>query len=390
MVMNNHARYFPWRLPKISHKQVELVGNEKSIDDHKKMKRYDNIFDKIIDIKNIEKAIEKASKRKRNRKSVKKILENKELCAELISNILKNNSYIPSPYAIQTIYDGTRHKERTIYKPRFFPDQIIHWAVMLQIGDILKKRFYYYSCASIKGKGTGLGIKATKKIMKTKYRYCLKMDIEKFYPNVDKEILKQKFIRVFKDERLLSLLDTVIDGNETQGTGIPIGNYCSQWFANFYLNDLDNFIKHELKIKHYIRYMDDIVVFHTNKRKLRKTKDSIEEYLAKEHLKIKPNWQLFDLNKRFLDFLGFRFYKTHTTIRRNNFLRPKRRAKKIYRKGYISLKDASAMISYNGLIKNSNCHGYLTKYINPYVSINRCKKVVSKNAKGEKNEINKQ
>ena len=205
MVMNNHARYFPWRLPKISHKQVELVGNEKSIDDHKKMKRYDNIFDKIIDIKNIEKAIEKASKRKRNR-----------------------------------------------------------------------------------------------------------------------------------------------------------------------------------------RYMDDIVVFHTNKRKLRKTKDSIEEYLAKEHLKIKPNWQLFDLNKRFLDFLGFRFYKTHTTLRRNNFLRPKRRAKKIYRKGYISLKDASAMISYNGLIKNSNCHGYLTKYINPYVSINRCKKVVSKNAKGEKNEINKQ
>ena len=112
-------------MPKISHKQVELVGNEKSIDDHKKMKRYDNIFDKIIDIKNIEKAIEKASKRKRNRKSVKKILENKELCAELISNILKNNSYIPSPYAIQTIYDGTRHKERTIYKPRFFPDQII-------------------------------------------------------------------------------------------------------------------------------------------------------------------------------------------------------------------------------------------------------------------------
>ncbi|MBR3889637.1 RNA-directed DNA polymerase, partial [bacterium] len=249
---------------------------------------------------------------------------------------------------------------------------------------------YFYSCASIKGKGTGLGIKATKKIMKTKYRYCLKMDIEKFYPNVDKEILKQKFRRVFKDERLLSLLDTIIDGNETQGTGIPIGNYCSQWFANFYLNDLDNFIKHELKIKYYIRYMDDIVVFHTNKRKLRKTKDSIEEYLAKEHLKIKPNWQLFDLNKRFLDFLGFRFYKTHTTLRRNNFLRPKRRAKKIYRKGYINVKDASAMISYNGLIKNSNCHGYLTKYINPYVSINRCKKVVSKNAKGEKNEINKQ
>lgn len=341
------------------------------------MKRYNDLFVKIIDTKNILNAIDKASRRKRNRKSVKRVLLNKEEYAENIRQMLINGSYIPSPYEVKTVYDGTRHKERVIYKPRFYPDQIIHWAVMLQIGDILKKRFYCYSCASIKGKGTSFGIKATKKIMKTKYRYCLKLDIEKFYPNVDKEILKSKFRRVFKDKQLLDLLDVIIDGNETQGSGIPIGNYCSQWFANFYLTDLDNFIKQELKVKHYIRYMDDIVIFHTNKRRLRKIKDRIEEFLNKEHLRIKRDWQIFDLNKCFLDFLGFRFYKDHTTLRRNNFLRPKRRAKKISKKGYLSNKDASAMISYSGLIRNSDCHNYLEKYINPYVSIKRCRKVVS-------------
>ena len=341
------------------------------------MKRYNNLFEKIVDTKNILNAIDKASRRKRNRKSVKRVLLNKEEYAEIIRQILIDGSYIPSPYEVKTIYDGTRHKERTIYKPRFYPDQIIHWAVMLQIGDILKKRFYYYSCASIKGKGTSFGIKATKKIMQSKYNYCLKLDIKKFYPSMDKELLKKKFEKVFKDRELINLLNIIIDGNETQGTGIPIGNYCSQWFANFYLTDLDNFIKRELKAKHYIRYMDDIVVFHTNKRKLRKIKDEIERFLFRKHLEIKQDWQIFDLNKRFLDFLGFRFYPDHTTLRRNNFLRPKRRAKKINKKGYLNIKDATAMISYNGLIKNSDCHNYLEKYINPYVSIKRCRKAVS-------------
>ena len=355
-----------------------LVNNERPIDNHKNMKRNDNFFDKIIETKNIENAIDKASRRKRNRKSVKKVLADKKTYIEMIRQMLIDNSYVPSPYEVKTIFDGTRHKERTIYKPRFYPDQIIHWAVMLQIGDVLKKRFYYYSCASIKGKGTSLGIKATKKIMKKNVRYCLKLDIRKFYPSVDKELLKAKFRRVFKDEKLLQLLDIIIDGNETQGEGIPIGNYCSQWFANFYLTGLDNFVKHELKVKYYIRYMDDIVIFHTNKRKLRRIKDEIESFLKTEKLSIKPDWQIFDLDKRFLDFLGFHFYRNHTTLRRNNFLRPKRRAKKIFKKGFISLKDASAMISYNGLIKNSNCHNYLQKYINPYVSIRRCRKVVSR------------
>ena len=359
--------------------QTDKVSTEKErlIDNHKKMKRYGHLFENIVKIENIEKAIDKASLHKKKRKSVTRVLNNKRHYAEIVQQLLLNGKYYPSPYLVSTIYDGARHKERTIYKPRFFPDQIIHWAVMLQIGDILLKRFYPYSCASIKGRGTKTAFKQTEKALKGNSKYCLKLDIRKFYPSVDKEILKAKFRRVFKDEDLLRLLDIIVDGNRTQGDGLPIGNYSSQWFANFYLTDLDCFIKEKLKVKYYIRYMDDMVIFHSNKRKLRKIKEEIETFLKSEKLEIKDNWQIFPIDKRFLGFLGYRFYRNHITLRRNNFLRIKRRAKKVYRKGYISYTDACAMISYDGLIKKSNCHTYLMKYIYPYVSVNRCRKVVS-------------
>ena len=203
------------------------------------------------------------------------------------------------------------------------------------------------------------------------------MDIRKFYPSVDKSILKEKFHRVFKDEDLLWLIDTIIEGNPTQGEGLSIGNYTSQWFANFYLTDLDNFIKHKLKVKYYIRYMDDMILFHTNKRELRKIRHSVELFLLSEHLTLKRNWQIFDIDKRFLDFLGYRFYRGYITLRSFNFLRVKRRIKKIHKKGFLTFKDACAVISYNGLIKESYCCRYLKKYVYPYVSLKKCRKVVS-------------
>lgn len=346
------------------------------------MKRYSNIFKDIVTKQNVISAIHKASKRKKKRKSVQKILLNDEEYAEKICEMLENKTYKPSPYIVSKIYDGARHKERTIYKPKFYPDQIIHWALMNQIDRILYKRFYHYSCASIKGRGTKHGIKAIKKAMKdNRYKYCLKMDIKQFYPSIDKEKLKEKFRRVFKDDDLLWLIDTIIDGNETQGSGIPIGNYTSQWFANFYLTDLDVFIKQKLKIKYYVRYMDDLIIFHTNKRKLRKAKEEIEIFLKNENLSVKNNWQIFCIDKRMLDFLGFRFYRDHTTLRRANFLRIKRRFKKIYKKGYLSYKDACAVISYNGLLKHSNCNNYMRKYLYPYISLKKCRKVVSDESK---------
>lgn len=251
---------------------------------------------------------------------------------------------------------------------------------MLQLTDIIKRGMYEYCCASIPGRGIHYGAKYIKRILvddRKNTKYCLKLDVKKFYPSINKEICKRKFRKVIKDWDTLDLIDKIIDSSPDNG--LPIGNYTSQWFANFYLQDLDHYIKEVLKVKYYIRYMDDMILFHRNKKELRKIKEMIENFLNKENLVLKENWQLFKVDSRPIDFIGYRFYRGHTTLRRGNFLRIKRRAKKIYKRKLIRYIDAAAMISYSGWMKHCNSFNFSEKYVKPYVDLNTCKGVI-KNA----------
>ena len=352
------------------------------------MKRKGNIYGKITRLENIELAIYKASKGKTKRKSVEKILDCPTYYAMQIQKMLIEKTYKPSPYIKMTIHDGVRKKEREIFKPQFYPDQCIHWALMLYLEPILNKKMYHWNCASIKNRGIHHGMRKLKRILvdDRKYtKYCLKLDVKKFYPSIDKQVLKNKFNRIIKDKDVLWLIDQIIDSSEQ---GVPIGNYTSQWFANFYLTDLDHYIKEELKVKHYIRYMDDMVLFSNNKKELHKIKKKIDEFLEPEHLKIKENWQLFKTESRPLDFLGYRFYRGYTTLRKSNFLRIKRRIKKIYKKPELNYHDACAVLSYNGWIVHSNGYNYTQKYIKPYIDFAECKEVI-RNETRKRNQTNK-
>lgn len=348
------------------------------------MKRVGNIYSKITSKDNIAKAFVNAAKGKHDRKVVKTIKSNFNYYVEEVHNMLANKTYVPSPYIILKIQDGTRKKERIIFKPKFYPDQIIHWALMQQIEPIIMKGMYDLCCASVKNRGILRASRYLKKILvsdRKNTKYCLKLDIKKFYPSLDKEILKQKFRKKIKDNDVLHLLDIIIDSSEE---GVPIGNYTSQWFANFYLQDLDHYIKEQLKVKYYVRYMDDMLLFHRNKKELHKIKLALEEFLAKEHLKIKENWQLFKLDSRPLDFIGYRFYRGRTTLRSSNFLRIRRRIKKIYKKQKINYLDACAVISYVGWLKHCNSHIFKEKYLKPYINIKKCKGVIKGEAKNIK------
>ena len=345
------------------------------------MKRKGNIYQSIANLPNILNAIHHASLGKSNRKNVAKIVDNDIIYANQILKMLQEKTYVPSPYIEKKIKDGSCGKERIIYKPAFFPDQVIHWALMLQLEPILMNKMYAWNCASIKGRGIHYGQKYVERILvddRKHTKYCLKLDVRKFYPSVDKEVLKQKFRRIIKDKDVLWLIDTIIDSSEQ---GLPIGNYTSQWFANFYLTDLDNYIKQELKVKYYIRYMDDMVLFSGNKRELHKIKKKIDEFLVKDHLKIKDNWQLFKVDSRPIDFLGYRFYRGYTTLRRSNFLRFKRRVKKIYKKNTLSYHDACAIISMVGWVVHCSGYNYIKNYITKYISIDKCKQVIRNQAK---------
>lgn len=342
----------------------------------KHIKRVGYVYNRIYDTGNIKAAIMKASLGKRDQRRVQAVMANIDEAVINIQTMLREKAYEPSPYAIKIIRDGATQKERTIYKPQFYPDQIIHWALMLQLEPIIMRGMYEYSCGSVPGRGTSYGQKALRKWLDNDHkntRYCLKMDVSKFYPSADNSILKGMFRRIIKDKDCLWLIDTIIDSNP----GLPIGNYTSQWFANFYLQGLDHFIKEKLGIKYYLRYVDDLVLLGPNKKKLHKARREIAAYLAGIKLRIKDNWQVFRVSDRGIDFLGFRFFRDRTILRKRNALRIRRRCKKIHKKGRLSYHDACAIISYWGWIKRSDSYNFYNKHVKPYVSLVLARKVVS-------------
>jgi len=349
------------------------------------VKRVGNLYEKICDTGNIKQAILSSSRGKRDQKRVKHILNNIDVYAERMRRLLITQSYVPSPYAVKTVRDGAAQKERTIHKPRYYPDQIIHWALMLQLEPVIMRGMYRYSCGSVPGRGTSDGQNTLRNWLDTDRRgtkYCLKMDVSKFYPSVDNEILKQMFRRKIKDEDCLWLIDTIIDSAQ----GLPIGNYTSQWFANFYLQGLDHFIKQELQIKYYIRYVDDLVLLGPNKKKLHAARREIDRYLQNIMLQLKDNWQVFRVDDRGIDFLGFRFFRDRTILRKRNALRIRRRLKRIQKKGHLNYRDACAVVSYWGWIKRSDSYGFYQKYVEPICSIGKAKRTVSRYAKIRNNQ----
>ena len=341
------------------------------------MKRIGYIYEKVCEIDNIKKAIWKASEQKRTRPAVKKILDNMDYYAGEIRKLLLQRAYEPSPYKTSVIHDNCAGKDRVIYKPEFYPDQIIHWALMLQLHEPFMRGMYAWNCGSIPGRGVHYAAKHIKRIIRQdrkNTKYCLKMDIRKFYPSIDKEKLKASFRRLIKDDDTLNLMDKIVDSSEE---GVPIGNYTSQWFANWYLQKIDHLIKEELHIKYYIRYLDDMVLFGRNKKELHRVRKIIEQALNEMGLTLKGNWQVFRFDKRGLDFLGFRFFRTHTILRKRNALKIRRKAKRAAKAQTITVHTASSLISYLGWLKHCDSANFYKKHIQPYVNIKKLKEVVS-------------
>lgn len=226
----------------------------------KAMNRKGNLFNDIISIENLQIADEKAQKGKKNQYGVQLHNKNRESNILLLHEMLKSRSYKTSEYDVFKVYEP---KEREVFRLPYFPDRITHHAIMNVLEPIFVSTFTADSYSCIKGKGIHANSRNLKKALKDVpgTTYCLKIDIKKFYPNIDHEVLKTLLRKKFKDNDLLWLLDEIIDS----ANGLPIGNYLSQYFANFYLTYFDHWIKEEKRIKYYFRYADDIVILSNNK-----------------------------------------------------------------------------------------------------------------------------
>lgn len=277
------------------------------------MKRYNNLFDKIVTLDNLYLADKRARKQKQHRPEIINFDNNREKLLLDLQKKLINGEYKTSEYYIFKIYEP---KEREIFKLPYYPDRIVHHAIMNIMEPIWVSSFIKGTYSCIKNRGIHKALKDVKFALKDEAntKYCLKLDVRKFYPSIDHDILKQLIRRKVKDKKLLIILDEIIDSAQ----GVPIGNYLSQFFANLYLTYLDHWIKEEKHIKYYFRYADDIVVLSDNKEFLRTVLLSMKLYLRNVlKLELKQNYQIFPVNSRGIDFVGYKFFHTHVLLRKS-------------------------------------------------------------------------
>jgi len=334
------------------------------------MKRYGDLWNKIIDKENIRQAHKKARKDKSFYSEVQYVDEHLEECVDKIHEMLKNKTYTikPSDYTKFTKWDKT--KFRDIYKLNYFPHRIIQWCLLLQTQYIFINSFISQTYASLPNRGIHLALKTLREYSQDKNntQYCLKIDIHHFYPSINRKINKKQLKNKFKDKDVLWLMFMLIDSLEGD-KGIAIGSLFSQYDGNFVLTPFDHWIKEEKKVKYYERYCDDMIFLSNSKEELHELLKEIKIYLKDNlDLELKDNYQIFPVDDRGIDFLGYRSFRNYTILRKTTYKKYKRkmlRISKLYKQhGNLTYSQVCTINSYLGWIKWCNCDNLIIKYYN--------------------------
>ena len=368
-----------------------------------------DLFNSICSMDNLYRAYQNAKSGKGWYKEVKQIEKRPFYYLSGLQYMLKNHLFKTSEYEIFILNEGK--KKRDVYKLPFFPDRIAQWAILQVIEPFLVANMTADTYSAIPGKGIQPIVNDLRGYYKTKRvdgkkksvwvpsillsdeentRYCYKIDLHHYYQSINHEVLKQKFRKVFKDPELLWLLDEIADSINTAteedlielslsgeievdpNTGIPIGNYLSQYSGNFYLSSFDHWVKEELHVKHYYRYMDDVVIFASSKEELheihRKVTAYTRDYL---HLNIKGNYQIFPTKVRGVDFVGYRFFGEYTLLRKSTAINFKRKMRACRKKMENNIpptySEWCSFNSYKGWLGNCDSYRLFKKYMEPLI-----------------------
>lgn len=341
------------------------------------MKRHKDLYPKIYDFENLYQAYLAARKGKRFRDDVLEFTNNLE------ENLITiQNELIWKTYKVGRYYEFFIHEpKKRLIMALPFKDRVVQWAIYRILNPLLDRRYISDSHACRTGYGAHLSAARLQRGLRQLERkhprvYVLKLDISKYFYRVDHNTLVETLTRIIKDKDLLWLLETIIRAEDKKfglliddlefnreritETGMPIGNLTSQMFANLYLNRLDQFIKHELKIKHYLRYMDDMLILHEDKKYLWQIKEDVERFL-RENLILETNSKTcVRTSGQGVDWVGYRVWSTHCKLRKSTAQRMKKRLKylqKTYAKGKVSLEKINATVqSYRGLLEH--CDSY--------------------------------
>ena len=392
------------------------------------MKKNNNFYDEILDLKKIQKIYNKRVKvNTKNKSKLEKFENNYVSNMVYIKNILESKNYNPGRYNLFIINEP---KIRLIMSQNIIDKIINHVITEYFLINVFNKSLIEENIATRKNKGTHYGIKLLKRYLnklKDKEFYVLKFDISKYFFNIDHDIVKNIIRTKIKDKDVLNIVDKIIDSTDSsyinkdintlrnnyikslenynnansinkitelkklptyeKGKGVPIGNMSSQFLAILYLNELDHFIKEKLKIKYYIRYMDDGILLHKDKEYLKYCLKEIKRIIYKYKLKLNSKTQITNIKQGF-DFLGFKYYiknnKVIMKVKNQTKKRFNRKMKKLYSlvdKNKIKIADLNQVkASYLGHLNYCNTKKLIYKTIkNVKLDIDLGQKVIVDN-----------
>lgn len=320
------------------------------------MKTFRNLYPKVYSFENLYRSFRKARKGGKRKKQEVAAFEyhlEKELWR--LHHELKTKTYTPGPYRNFYIYERKRRK----ISAAPFRDRIVHHAIYNVMEPIFEPRFIYDSYACRTGKGTHRAADRAQ-LFARRCRYVLKCDIKQFFPSIDHAILKSILSRWIWDEDMMWLVDVILQSgvgildseyevewfpgddllSPLRPRGLPIGNLTSQFWANVYLNELDQFVKRQLRCRCYVRYADDFLLFHDDKTVLHQWRWEIQDFLVRLRLKLHANKSVVFPTRVGFDFVGYRIFPFYRRLRKDNvrrFARKLRRLRDAYHRGEKSL-----------------------------------------------------
>jgi len=314
------------------------------------MKRYGgDLWNEITSIDNLERAANAAFRVQRDNAQKRYFAQHRDEQLREIQRQLLDGSFEFTPLHKFKVYEP---KERIIHCPNFYPDKIVHHALIDVLKPYIISKYINDTYGSIKGRGL---TKCAKKIIDNRNKfadwYFVQIDVRKFYQSIDHDVAKAAVARVFKDKRILDLFGKVIDRHDE---GLAIGVYPSQYIANLILSQVDHYAKEQLHLKWYFRYMDDIVCFVPTKDDAHSLLSSLRSAIEGLELNIKPSARIAPFGYG-IDFIGFKFYPTHTLLRKRIKQRMKRKSLRVDRRNGTDEDWLTALAPYWGWCKIADC-----------------------------------
>ena len=323
-----------------------------------------DIWERFVDWDNLFLAAKNAAKGKHYKPEIVRYNYSLESNLVELQNRLINGTWYPGPFRKFKVFEP---KERIIHAP-CYPDRVLHHALVQVILPCFERKFIYSSFACRLDKGTHAASNYLTNMIRSAHdcytsTFVLKADISKYFYSIDHEILLNIISKTIGDPKIFEIIRRLVTKASCvdNNVGLPLGALTSQLFANVYLDQLDHYVKDDLSMKYYVRYMDDFVILFDDKQYLRKLLDSISKFL-REKLKLKLNRKtcIFPVNQG-VDFSGYRHWITHTLPRKRNIVNAKKRFIELSNKSYHTNKDITDKIrgsvaSFKGYMDHCNGH----------------------------------